>query len=360
MDFFGDEKLWGDLAKEQMIFCFDEFNRIPLEVARGALSMFDKTMKSAGSNLSIAYTCNPGYAGRIKLPEDLVATNLNIKMTVPDRQAIMEVMLAIEGFSNFETNAENIARILVDCETYLSKQCHYDFGLRAIKSIIRTAGGLLKSDCSETKNDESLAIKNAMLFILAGKTTQNDTKLLSKMIDNFYPGESKFGSLTKTQLFNYMLDIRHAVMAHGPEQKAVEFVEKAVASADENGFKKVEHVTYFGCPDSFYGKLCDLAEGQKIWRDGSFTKILRKYSETTEKVIICITGIENASSPENPSGVAIAMEMLNTLMDDNKVLTLCTGERVPLGENVKICIANGNCDYFSPASVSRLGIVNIE
>lgn len=53
------------------------------------------------------------------------------------------------------------------------------------------------------------------------------------------------------------------------------------------------------------------------------------------------------------------IESFNTLLDDNKVLCLESHERIPLPENTKICWVAANCDDFSPAFVSRCGIVNL-
>jgi hypothetical protein len=40
---------------------------------------------------------------------------------------------------------------------------------------------------------------------------------------------------------------------------------------------------------------------------------------------------------------ATVAENLNTLMDDNKVLCLANGERVPLGSDVRIVIETSSC-----------------
>jgi len=337
------------VAELPALMCWDEFNRIPLEVVKVAGKSFEDVMKNNNkSQLSVAYTCNPGYAGRVKLPEEFEDNHIRIKMHVPDRQTIIEAMLATQGFLTWENNAEYIARLLQDCELYLSKQPYYDFGLRCIKSIIKTAGCLLKN-CSDSKT-EADAIKNSILFTIAARSTKSDIECLTKMVNNFYPNQSNFNLMSKSDIFVHTLGIRHAVLAYGPENEAVKFARSA---AEKDGYNIFE-VNYFsGCLESFYGAF---TVNNETWKDGSFTSLIRQTSNSDEKNLILVTGVEHLGSP----GTAIMMEQLNMLFDDNKKLCLANNELLALGKNTRVCIAGGNCDHWSPASVSRVGVVSIE
>lgn len=67
-------------------------------------------------------------------------------MVVPDFELIAEIMLIAEGFINGRILARKFLTLYTLCKELLSKQDHYDWGLRAIKSVLVVAGSLKRSD----------------------------------------------------------------------------------------------------------------------------------------------------------------------------------------------------------------------
>jgi len=94
--------------------CFDEFNRIPIEVLSVVSTQFACILNALRekrsqfdfmgevipmvSTVGCFITMNPGYAGRTELPENLKALFRACAMVVPDIRLICENMLMSEGF----------------------------------------------------------------------------------------------------------------------------------------------------------------------------------------------------------------------------------------------------------------------
>jgi len=148
--------IYKGLASSGCWGCFDEFNRLLPEVlsvcsvqfksVTDAIKFDKKRFILQGDEISLDPTCgvfitmNPGYLGRAELPEGLKALFRPITVVVPDLELICENMLMAEGFVDAKVLAKKFTTLYFLCKDLLSKQLHYDWGLRAIKSVLVVAG----------------------------------------------------------------------------------------------------------------------------------------------------------------------------------------------------------------------------
>ena len=148
--------IYKGLASSGCWGCFDEFNRLLPEVlsvcsvqfksVTDAIKEDKKRFILEGDEISLDKTCgvfitmNPGYLGRAELPEGLKALFRPITVVVPDIELICENMLMAEGFVDAKVLAKKFVTLYGLCRDLLSKQLHYDWGLRAIKSVLVVAG----------------------------------------------------------------------------------------------------------------------------------------------------------------------------------------------------------------------------
>jgi len=130
-------------------------------------------------------TMNPGYLGRSELPEGLKVLFRPITVMVPDLVLICENMLMAEGFIDAKILANKFFTLYSLCKDLLSKAEHYDWGLRAIKSVLVVAGTM--------KRAEPLIAENAILMralrdFNIPKITAADLDIFFGLLGDLFPG----------------------------------------------------------------------------------------------------------------------------------------------------------------------------
>ncbi|KAG9262045.1 dynein heavy chain 10, axonemal [Astyanax mexicanus] len=390
MDYMAVGKIFSGLAQCGAWGCFDEFNRIDasvlsvissqIQTIRNALILqlkrfqFEGQEISLDSRMGIFITMNPGYAGRTELPESVKALFRPVVVIVPDLQQICEIMLFSEGFLLAKVLAKKMTVLYKLAREQLSKQSHYDFGLRALKSVLVMAGELKRGS---PDLNEDVVLMRALRDMNLPKFVFEDVPLFLGLISDLFPGldcprvrypnfndavetileENKYSLLPNqvdkvVQMYETMMT-RHTTMVMGPTGGGKSVVINTLCQAQ----------TRLGLLTKMYAlnpKAMSVIELYGIldpvtrdWTDGILSNIFRDINRPTDKKerrYILFDGDVDALWVEN----------MNSVMDDNKLLTLANGERIRLQNHCALLFEVGDLQYASPATVSRCGMVFVD
>jgi dynein heavy chain len=320
-------------------------------------------------------TMNPGYAGRTELPENLKALFRSCAMVVPDIVLICENMLMSEGFSTAKELSKKFMTLYNLSKSLLSSQIHYDWGLRAVKSVLRQAGGLKRA---EPDVPEDYILRRGLKDFNWPKIIVDDRAIFAGLIGDLFPGipdESKIdldlqakvrvatkeeglqaedGFVLKVVQTAEILVVRHCMFIIGNPGCAKSTIWKVLAKTLTNdGMTTVTDIVdpKAVTADELYGCMNPKT---KEWKDGVLSVIMRDMNKNNPpykpahkyKWII----LDGDVDPE-------WIESLNTVMDDNKVLTLVSQERIPMTPEMRLILEISNLRNATPATVSRGGVL---
>lgn len=105
-------------------------------------------------------------------------------MVVPDFELIAEIMLVAEGFIDARILARKFLTLYTLCKELLSKQDHYDWGLRAIKSVLVVAGTLKRGDKGRP---EDQVLMRALRDFNTPKIVTDDVPIFMGLIGDLFP-----------------------------------------------------------------------------------------------------------------------------------------------------------------------------
>ncbi len=389
-------KFFSGIVQTGAWACFDEFNRINVEVLSviaTQLLLIQNTLKQPDlltfcleddKPLKIVKTCgvfitmNPGYAGRTELPDNLKALFRPVAVMMPDYRLIAEVTLFSEGYERAKDLSRKMTQLYKLSNEQLSAQDHYDFGMRAMKSVLVMAGDLKRAN---PEQPEDLTLMRAMRDSNIPKFVKEDVSLFEAIVTDLFPnvtvpkqdyGElmvmlerkiSEFGLqmvpafVTKIiQLYDTLI-VRHGVMLVGPTGGGKTCARDVLSNAMTTLSKEKTRIPFYAVqeyplnPKSItYGELYGVLDVNTTeWFDGLIPYFVRKAVRDTsaDRKWLVFDGPVDT----------LWIESMNSVLDDSKLLCLDNAERIQLNDKISFVFEVQDLAVASPATVSRCGMV---
>ncbi|XP_063970614.1 cytoplasmic dynein 2 heavy chain 1 [Lytechinus pictus] len=377
--------------------CFDEFNRLE-EAVLSAVSMQIQTIQAAlkqkkpkvdlldrtidiDPNSGIFITLNPagkGYGGRQKLPDNLKQLFRPVAMSRPDNEQIAEVILFSEGFKDGKSLGRKLVAIFNLAKELLTPQQHYDWGLRALKTVLRGCGNLLQIARQQAGQDRSKVqepklVVQALRVNTLSKLTFSDGIRFDALVKDVFPGvelkDIEYLTLAdairqhckehnlvvmETQVKKGLelyeqLRQRMGVVVVGPSGSGKSTTWQILRAALNNTGQVVKQYTMNPKAMPRTQLLGHIDMDTREWSDGVLTYSARQVVREPQEIhswIICDGDID----PE-------WIESLNSVLDDNRLLTMPSGERIQFGPNVNFLFETHDLSCASPATISRMGMI---
>lgn len=245
--------------------------------------------------------------------------------------------------------------------------------MRAIKSVLVVAGSFKRA---ESQISEEALLFRALRDFNNPKIANVDLGIFNGLLEDLFPGikierkvDKKFEQIIKNIIgkekltpdpnfilkvvqLSEILEIRHCIFLMGPPGAGKSSSYKILGKAQTENNMKTQIIDLdpkIVSTSNLYGYTNMTT---KEWKMGLLSYYMQYFSEET--------------TDGNPKWIILDgdldanwIESMNSVMDDNKLLTLANNGRIVLKKYMKLLFEIKDLKYATPATVSRAGILYI-